>query len=321
MASERFGLRQAAAWLSEVVGPDRSYVNVGIIYTVAISLLSLALDDLGEPAPFMGASDRATGLRRYDDWSVVPSTGARLYGSLWRMLLEAGFSSWTGLKMITAGEPMSRDVADSLLAGGGRLWNLYGPTETTIWSSVNEVGEGEPTANIGTPLANQQMYVLDEAMAPVPPGAAGELWIGGDGVTRGYWQRPDLTEERFKADPFVTADRACPWGARMYRTGDLVRLREDGRLDFLGRADFQVKLRGYRIELGEIEAVLEAQPGVTQAVVLALHQRMAREVAEVTGHLVIQHPHEDAAPGHEQRTVQRQQTAAGGAPAFRGVQQ
>jgi natural product biosynthesis luciferase-like monooxygenase protein len=160
-------------------------------------------------------------------------------------------------------------VADLRRATSARILNMYGPTETTIWSSVNEVGEAEPIANIGTPLANQQMYVLDEAMNPVPPGTAGELWIGGDGVTRGYFQRPDLTEERFKADPFVTADRACPWGARMYRTGDLVRLRADGRLDFLGRADFQVKLRGYRIELGEIEAVLEAQPGVTQAVVLA----------------------------------------------------
>ncbi len=161
-------------------------------------------------------------------------------------------------------------VTDLRKASPARILNMYGPTEATIWSSVNEVVRGaEPIANIGTPLANQQMYVLDENLAPVPPGAAGELWIGGDGVARGYWQREDLTAERFHPDPFVTADRACPWGARMYRTGDLVRWREDGQLDFLGRADFQVKLRGYRIELGEIEAVLEAQPGVAQAVVLA----------------------------------------------------
>ena len=160
-------------------------------------------------------------------------------------------------------------VSDLRRASGARILNMYGPTETTIWSSVEEVGVVEPISNIGSPLANQQMYVLDEAMAPVPPGTAGELWIGGDGVTRGYWQRADLTEDRFKPDPFVTADRATPWGARMYRTGDLVRWRDDGKLDFLGRADFQVKLRGYRIELGEIEAVLEAQPGVKQAVVLA----------------------------------------------------
>ena len=161
-------------------------------------------------------------------------------------------------------------VADLRKASKARVLNMYGPTETTIWSSVEEVGAvPEPISNIGRPLANQQMYVLDDAMAPVPAGVAGELWIGGDGVTRGYWQRADLTEERFRPDPFVTADRAAPWGARMYRTGDLVRWRADGKLDFLGRADHQVKLRGYRIELGEIESVLEAQPGVSQAVVMA----------------------------------------------------
>jgi acyl-coenzyme A synthetase/AMP-(fatty) acid ligase len=116
-------------------------------------------------------------------------------------------------------------------------------------------------ANIGTPLANQQLYVLDPDGEPVPPGVEGELWIGGEGVARGYWQQPDLTAERFRTNPFHAG--------RMYRTGDLVRQRADGKLDFLGRTDHQVKLRGYRIELGEIEAVLERQPGVTQAVVLA----------------------------------------------------
>ncbi len=177
----------------------------------------------------------------------------------------------SGLKtLMVGGEALPGAlVGDLRRATPARILNMYGPTETTIWSSVNEVTGVEPIANIGTPLANQQVYVLDAAMAPVPPGTAGELWIGGDGVTRGYFQRPDLTDDRFKPDPFVTADRACPWGARIYRTGDLVRWRADGRLDFLGRADFQVKLRGYRIELGEIEAVLEAQPGVKQAVVLA----------------------------------------------------
>ncbi|MES2665252.1 MAG: MupA/Atu3671 family FMN-dependent luciferase-like monooxygenase [Pseudomonadota bacterium] len=176
-------------------------------------------------------------------------------------------------------------VTDLRQATGARILNMYGPTETTIWSSVEDVGAAEATTNIGTPLPNQQMYVLDTAMAPVAPGVAGELWIGGDGVTRGYWQRDDLTADRFRPDPFVTPDRATPWGARMYQTGDLVRWRADGRLDFLGRADHQVKLRGYRIELGEIEAVLEAQPGVTQAVVMAREDTPGdlRLVAYLTG--------------------------------------
>ena len=147
--------------------------------------------------------------------------------------------------------------------------NMYGPTETTIWSSTETAGASESVVNIGRPIANTQMYVLDEHQEPVPVGVPGELYIGGDGVTRGYWQRTDLTAERFPADPFVRPEWAAPGGARMYRTGDLARWRADGRIDFLGRADFQVKIRGYRIELGEIEAVLEGQPGVRQAVVVA----------------------------------------------------
>lgn len=150
-----------------------------------------------------------------------------------------------------------------------RIENMYGPTETTIWSSTETASADEAVVNIGRPIANTQMYVLDEHLEPVAVGVPGELYIGGDGVTRGYWQRPDLTAERFVADPFVKPEHAAAGGARMYRTGDLARWRADGRIDFLGRADFQVKIRGYRIELGEIEAVLEGQAGVRQAVVAA----------------------------------------------------
>ncbi|WP_136442057.1 MupA/Atu3671 family FMN-dependent luciferase-like monooxygenase [Pacificoceanicola onchidii] len=141
------------------------------------------------------------------------------------------------------------------------ITNMYGPTETTIWSSTQK---GEPSAsvvNVGYPLANQKLYVLDEKRQPVGIGEEGELWIGGDGVTRGYWDRPELTAERFVPNPFHPG--------RMYRTGDLVRRRADGAIDFVGRVDHQVKLRGYRIELGEIEAVLEGIDGITQAVVAA----------------------------------------------------
>ena len=143
---------------------------------------------------------------------------------------------------------------------------MYGPTETTIWSSSERAAPVEGTVNIGRPIANTRLYVLDAQLAPVPVGVPGELFIGGDGVARGYWQRPDLTAERFLPDPFAPA---AGEPARMYRTGDLVRWREDGKVDFLGRADHQVKIRGYRIELGEIEAALEAVPGVRQAVVAA----------------------------------------------------
>ncbi len=159
-------------------------------------------------------------------------------------------------------------VADLRAITQARIMNMYGPTETTIWSSTETVGDLDGLANIGTPLANQQMYVLDSALNPVAPGIPGDLWIGGHGVTRGYWQQPDLTAQRFLPDPFVRADTAAPWGARMYQTGDLVRWRYDGKIDFIGRSDGQVKLRGYRIELGEIEQVLDRQPGVSQAIVL-----------------------------------------------------
>ncbi|MBR9650561.1 MupA/Atu3671 family FMN-dependent luciferase-like monooxygenase [Thalassovita aquimarina] len=147
--------------------------------------------------------------------------------------------------------------------------NMYGPTETTIWSTTETAAPGDSVVNIGRPIANTQVYVLDDDLRPVPVGVPGELYIGGDGVTRGYWQRPELTAERFVADPFVKPETTAPGGARMYRTGDLVRWRADGKLDFLGRADHQVKLRGYRIELGEIEAVMTDHPHVTHAVVIA----------------------------------------------------
>ncbi|EEW26720.1 MupA/Atu3671 family FMN-dependent luciferase-like monooxygenase [Rhodobacter ferrooxidans] len=160
-------------------------------------------------------------------------------------------------------------VADLQKATRASITNMYGPTETTIWSTCEAVKEADGPVSIGRAIANTRLYVLDAARQPVPVGSPGELWIGGDGVARGYWRRDDLTADAFRPDPFVPADHATPWGARMYKTGDLVRLRADGKLEFLGRSDHQVKLRGYRIELGEIEAALEAQPGVTQAAVLA----------------------------------------------------
>lgn len=146
--------------------------------------------------------------------------------------------------------------------GAARVQNMYGPTETTIWSLTEPAPGRDGIASIGTPIANTRAYVLDAARRPVATGETGELWLAGPGVARGYWRREDLTAERFLPDPFAGA-------GRMYRTGDLVRRGPDGRLAFLGRADHQVKLRGHRIELGEIETCLERLPGVRQAIVVA----------------------------------------------------
>ncbi len=163
-----------------------------------------------------------------------------------------------------------------------RIENMYGPTETTIWSSTGPAVAGEAVVGLGRPIANTRFYVLDPDSEPVPAGVPGELHIGGDGVVRGYLNRDDLTAERFPPDPFAGPETA---GARMYRTGDLVRWREDGTLDFLGRADQQVKIRGYRIEPGEIEARLETAAGVRQAVVVVREDTPGdkRLVAYLTG--------------------------------------
>jgi natural product biosynthesis luciferase-like monooxygenase protein len=161
---------------------------------------------------------------------------------------------------------LARDLA-SAMGEGGTITNMYGPTETTIWSSTQRVTLPVDSIPIGRPIANTQLYVLDDHKRPVPVGVPGELYIGGDGVVRGYLNRPELTSERFVADPFrVAAGHA---GARMYRTGDLARFREDGVVEFLGRADFQVKIRGYRIELGEIETALGSHTSVREGVVVA----------------------------------------------------
>ncbi|HWI63133.1 MAG TPA: amino acid adenylation domain-containing protein, partial [Symbiobacteriaceae bacterium] len=176
----------------------------------------------------------------------------------YRILLAAGWQSRPGLTLIIGGEPLPRELADRIIGGGGTLWDQYGPTETTIWSTYWQV---EPTGPIliGRPVANTQCYILDPRLEPVPIGVPGELYIGGDGVARGYLNRPELTAERFLQTPH----------GRIYKTGDLCRFRPDGQIEYLGRLDNQVKIRGYRIELGEIEAVLEQHPAVTQAVVVA----------------------------------------------------
>lgn len=179
----------------------------------------------------------------------------------WQLLLEAGWRGNPTLKVMCGGEAMTRTLADNLLACGNELWNLYGPTETTVWSAALRVEAGDGAVPIGPPISNTQFYILDARGNLAPPGAPGELYIGGDGVALGYFDQPDLTRERFVPDSF----RALP-DARLYRTGDIVRMRAPGRFEYLGRADHQVKLRGFRIELGEIESVLLQHPDITEAV-------------------------------------------------------
>jgi amino acid adenylation domain-containing protein len=179
----------------------------------------------------------------------------------WRMLIDAGWQS-SHLKMLCGGEALTRRLADELLARGGELWNLYGPTETTVWSAALQIAAGSGPILLGPPIHNTAFYVLNPNLQPVADGETGELYIGGDGVAIGYVDLPAQTAERFLTDPFAPAS-----GARMYRTGDLVRRAHNGDcLEFLGRADQQVKIRGHRIELGEIEATLLRHPEVTQAV-------------------------------------------------------
>ncbi len=178
----------------------------------------------------------------------------------WRMLIDAGWRGAENLTITCGGEELPRPLADALLTRGARVFNLYGPTETTIYSTSERVRQDTCCVPIGRPLANARVYVLDERREPVPIGVAGELYIGGAGVARGYWQRPELTAERFLADPFAGAP-----GARMYRTGDHVRWLPDGRLAYLGRLDNQVKVRGFRVELGEVEAALAAYASIQAA--------------------------------------------------------
>ena len=181
----------------------------------------------------------------------------------WRMLLEAGWEGSASLKILCGGEAVSRKLADQLLQSCGSLWNMYGPTETTIWSTTCKVEPGKGAVTIGQPIANTQLFILDKLLQPVPIGVAGELHIGGEGLAQGYLHRAELTAEKFIADPFSHRS-----GARLYKTGDLVRYLPSGDIEFLGRIDHQTKIRGFRIEMGEIEAVLRQHNAVNETVVV-----------------------------------------------------
>ncbi|MFF3290943.1 amino acid adenylation domain-containing protein [Streptomyces sp. NPDC003023] len=177
----------------------------------------------------------------------------------WRMLLEAGWQADRRFTAVCGGETTPPDLAEQLKAAVGSVWNLYGPSETTVWSTSHRVQDTTKALPVGRPIANTTLRILDESHALVPLGAPGELYIGGAGIALGYLGRPELTAERFVPDPLLP-------GAVLYRTGDRARWSDEGELEFLGRLDRQIKLRGYRIELEEIEAVLNHLPGVRHAV-------------------------------------------------------
>ena len=209
--------------------------------------------------------------------ALVADSGATIMQatpSLWQAVVSTHPEGLRGLRMLVGGEALPPALAGTMRELAADVTNLYGPTETTIWSTAARLDDRPGAPTIGRPIWNTQAYVLDGALQPVPPGLPGELYLAGSGLARGYHQRKGLTAERFVADPFG------PPGARMYRTGDLSRWGADGNLEYLGRVDFQVKVRGHRIELGEIETALAGHPDITQAVVVV------REDGPGTSHLV-----------------------------------
>jgi amino acid adenylation domain-containing protein len=211
------------------------------------------------------ASDGRLLLDRMRQWrpTIMQATP-----TTWRMLIEAGWTGSDTLTVLCGGEALTLELARKLLQRAAAVWNMYGPTETTIWSTLERVEAGTTGISIGRPIANTCVYILDRAGQPAPVGVPGELCIGGHGLARGYRSQPDLTAERFVPNPFPTT-----LGDRLYRTGDLARYWPDGRLEHLGRLDFQVKIRGFRVEVGEVEAVLRRHPSIAEVVVAAKDDR------------------------------------------------
>ncbi len=188
----------------------------------------------------------------------------------WRMLLAIGWQGNRHLKILCGGEALTRSLANQLLERSSSVWNMYGPTETTIWSTVHQVEPGDNPVSIGRPILNNQIFLLkksarrnDDILEPVPNGCEGEVYIGGIGLARGYLNRPKLTSERFINDPFRNEPTA-----RLYKTGDLARYLPDGNISIIGRIDHQIKIRGYRIELGDIEAALSQHSAVQECIVI-----------------------------------------------------
>jgi len=260
---------------------DISVLEIFLPLVSGAAIRLVRRDDIRDPAQFRALLAR-------DGITAVQATPSQ-----WRLLLEEldggnaepAANPLAHTRAFVGGEALSRDLAAKLAVRCRALTNVYGPTETTIWSTVCPVSsalvapDAPAIVPIGTAIAGTTVHVLDQRLQPCPVGERGELYIGGAGLARGYWRQPGLTATRFVADPVSGAS-----GRRLYRTGDLASWRPDGTLDFLGRVDAQVKIRGYRIELGEIEAHLRRQPGMRDAAV-AVHSDPAGD-ARLVGYLV-----------------------------------
>ncbi|MEG4350117.1 amino acid adenylation domain-containing protein [Microcoleus sp. LAD1_D3] len=256
----------------------------------------------------------------------------------WKMLLAAGWQGNNQLKILCGGEALPRQLANQLLLRGASVWNLYGPTETTIWSTLYQVDCKDESVSIGRPIANTQIFILDRYLMPVPVGVFGELHIGGAGLSRGYLNRPELTAEKFIPNPFaedgihasyrfrlhrnhkiestvnsqqstvnsqqstVNNPSSFILSERLYKTGDLARYLPDGNIEFMGRSDHQVKVRGFRIELGEIEAVLSQYPAVREAIALVREDNPGdkRLVAYIVANSELRGGHGDTDPTHSE---------------------
>ncbi len=202
----------------------------------------------------------------------------------WQLLLAAQWQNNLGLKILCGGEALPRKLAQQLQEKSSSLWNMYGPTEATIWSTIHRVneiytGEDYTPVSIGRPIANTEIYILDSHLQPLPIGIPGELYIGGEGLAKGYLNRPDLTVERFVDNPLDPSKK-------IYKTGDKAKYLPDGKIEYLGRIDNQVKIRGFRIELGEIESVLDRYPNLEKSVVIALEDENSQKtlVAYIVSH-------------------------------------
>jgi amino acid adenylation domain-containing protein len=191
----------------------------------------------------------------------------------WQMLLDSGWDEHLPIRAISTGEALPLELAKNILKRVNELWNLYGPTETTIWSAMTQINKTDDFIPIGLPVANTQLYIVNDQLNLVAPGMVGELCIAGDGVAKGYWKRPDLTAEKFIKNRFDTNSNSV-----LYRTGDLAKLLPSGNVQCLGRIDQQVKIRGQRIELGEIEQVLDALEGVQSSVAMLNNDRLVAHV-------------------------------------------